>query len=271
MTQEIPLLMAFAAGLLSFLSPCVLPLIPSYFSILGGANSGKNATCLWTAIAFVLGFSAVFILMGILLNTVFFLIGGISTYINIVAGVIVIVLGLNVIFDFLPFLNYEKRPFLQVRKTAVSEETVASEKMAVSKAAMVSAFIAGAAFGAGWTPCFGPVLTAILLMAGQSGKIVIAVFYLALYSAGMALPFILAALFFDFFMKQMARLRSGMVVIKYISGILLVIIGIMILAGRYSALNGIIQAGIFRYIDWAGAQAFPFRLLASFLGWLQNF
>jgi cytochrome c-type biogenesis protein len=271
MTQEIPLFMAFAAGLLSFLSPCVLPLLPSYFSILGGANSGKNATCLWTAIAFVLGFSAVFIIMGMLLNTVFFLIGGISTYINIVAGIIVIALGLNVIFDFLPFLNYEKRPFLHRQKPAVSEEITVSEKTKAPKPAMVPAFIAGAAFGAGWTPCIGPVLTAILLMAGQSGKVLIAVFYLALYSAGMALPFIMAALFFDFFMKIMAHLRSGLAIIKYISGILLVFIGVMILTGRYSALNGLIQAGIFRYIDWAEAKAFPFRLLASFLGWLQNF
>jgi cytochrome c-type biogenesis protein len=213
--------------------------------------------------------------MGILLNTVFFLIGGLSTYINIAAGIIVIVLGLNVIFDFLPFLNYEKRPFWNRQKATASEETTASEKPIPSKKLpipkLVPAFIAGAAFGAGWTPCIGPVLTAILLMAGQSGKLLVAVFYLALYSAGMALPFILVALFFDFFMKQMARLRSGLVVIKNISGILLVIIGIMILAGKYSALNGLIQAWIFRYIDWAGAQALPFRLLAAFFGWLQNF
>ncbi|MDR0311988.1 MAG: cytochrome c biogenesis protein CcdA [Treponema sp.] len=249
MTVEIPFFMAFVAGLLSFLSPCVLPLIPSYFSILGGGHS-KNGASIWTAVAFVLGFSAVFIAMGILLNTVFFLIGGISLYINIVAGIIVIILGLNVIFDFLIFLNYEKRPFLYGKKTA---------------------FIAGVAFGAGWTPCVGPVLTAILLMAGQSGKILSAVFYLALYSAGMALPFILAALFFDFFMKQMARLRSGMVIIRYVSGILLVLIGIMILTGRYSALNGLIQTNIFRYINWAEAQALPFRLLAQFFTWLQNF
>jgi cytochrome c-type biogenesis protein len=250
MTVEVTFFMAFAAGLLSFLSPCVLPLIPSYFSILGGTGHSKNGASIWTAVAFVLGFSAVFIAMGILLNTVFFLIGGISLYINIAAGIIVIILGLNIIFDFLIFLNYEKRPFLHGKKTA---------------------FIAGAAFAVGWTPCVGPVLTAILLMAGQSGKILSAVFYLALYSAGMALPFILAALFFDFFMKQMAHLRSGMVIIRYVSGILLVIIGIMILTGRYSALNGLIQAGIFKYIDWAEAQALPFRLLAHFFAWLQNF
>ena len=279
MSQDLSLLLVFAAGLLSFLSPCVLPLIPSYLSILGGVGLGKDrelpstggepstnpqGTSLYqhrlvlAAAGFVLGFSTVFITLGILVSTTFFLMGGISLYINWAAGIIVIILGLNIIFDFLSFLNYEKRPLLQ-------------GLMRPGIRGVPAAFLAGAAFGVGWTPCIGPILTAILLMAGQSGKTTIAVFYLAVYSAGLALPFLLAALFFDSFLKQTSRFRSHLPLIRRISGVLLIVIGIMILSGRYSALNILIQKSIFSYISWAKTKALPFRLVGSALAWIQGF
>lgn len=250
-----PLPLVFAAGLLSFFSPCVLPLIPSYFSSLGGIGPGGGA-----AAGFVLGFSAVFILLGILVSAAFSLMGGISAYINWAAGIIVIILGLNVIFDFLSFLNYEKRPFLR---------HIANPAAGIR--GMPAAFIAGAAFGAGWTPCVGPVLTGILLLAGRSGNTGAAVFYLAVYSAGLALPFLLSAFFLDFFLKRSSRLRPHLPLIRRVSGILLIIIGISILTGRYSALNALIQKWIFGYIDWAENRSFPFKLLAGWLKWVQNF
>ena len=269
---DLSILLAFSAGLLSFLSPCVLPLIPSYFSILGGVGMGgkreeQNPTAsrprlLQTATAFVLGFSAVFITLGILVSATFSLMGGITKYINWAAGIIVIILGLNIIFDFLSFLNYEKRPFFQKQMRAGSPSGILS---------MPAAFIAGTAFGAGWTPCIGPVLTAILLLAGQSGKTGVAIWYLAVYSAGLAIPFLLVAFFFDTFLKSATRLRSRLPLIRRISGILLIIIGVMILTGRYSALNILIQKQTYIYIDWAETRALPFRLLARALGWLQNF
>ena len=274
MSADLSLVLVFAAGLISFFSPCVLPLIPSYFSILGGVGidgkiAGQTASSRFhlvrTAITFVLGFSAVFIILGILVSATFFLMGGISKYINWAAGIIVIILGLNIIFDFLSILNYEKRPFFQSRMKS---------GRAQSGSGMLSipaAFLAGAAFGAGWTPCIGPVLTAILFMAGQSGKTGVAVFYLSVYSAGLAIPFILVALFFDSFLKHASRLRSHLPLIRRISGILLIIIGVMILTGRYSALNILLQKQIFSYINWAQAKALPFRLLAQALTWLQNF
>ena len=273
MTSQLSLFLVFAAGLLSFFSPCVLPLIPSYFSILGGIGIGERPAAnyrrfvlLRAAAGFVLGFSIVFIVLGILVSTTFYLMGGISRYINWAAGIIVIILGLNVIFDFLSFLNYEKRPFLG----KISGKT--SGLRGVS-----AAFIAGAAFGAGWTPCIGPVLTGILLMAGQSGKTGTAVFYLSFYCAGLALPFLLVALFFDSFMKNASRFRSSLPLIKKISGILLIIIGIMILTGQYSALNMLIQKWIYGYINWAGTTppekvwAVPFRLFARWLSWILKF
>ena len=287
MIGDLSLFLVFAAGTLSFLSPCVLPLIPSYLSILGGLGLNRNlpdgqqtssrSGLVRTSAAFIIGFSAVFVTLGILVSATFALMGGIVTYINRAAGIIVIVLGINVIFDFISFLNYEKRPFLQKgfaggNFSSGSASTDAGNRRGFrALGAVPAAFIAGAAFAVGWTPCIGPVLTTILLMAGQSGKTGIAAGYLVLYSAGLGLPFFLAALFFDSFMKHSLRLRKHMIFIRRISGIILIIIGIMILFGQYSALNVQIQRLTFIYIDWAQAQAFPFRLLGRALAWIQNF
>jgi len=269
MIEDLSIVLVFAAGLFSFLSPCVLPLIPSYLSILGAMGLAENPSkelqppssrprLVRTAAAFILGFSVVFIVLGILVSATFSLMGGVTVYINRAAGIIVIVLGLNVIFDFLSFLNYEKRPLLR-------------QRLHPALRGMPAAFIAGAAFAVGWTPCIGPVLTAILLTAGQSGKTGIAVGYLVVYSAGLGLPFLLAALFFDSFMKHASRLRAHMRLVRRISGIILIIMGIMILSGHYSALNGMTQRLTFNYINWAETKALPFRLLARALEWLQNF
>ena len=134
-TSFASLVLVFSAGLLSFLSPCVLPLIPSYIGILGGIGLGEEnrLRLIRAAAGFVLGFSAVFIALGILVSTTFFFMGDVTRYINWAAGIVVIVLGLNVIFDFLSFLNYEKRPFFQKR-------------MAPGIQGVPAAFIAGAAF-----------------------------------------------------------------------------------------------------------------------------
>ena len=277
MTEDVSVILAFAAGLLSFLSPCVLPLIPSYLSILGGVGLNGNSQTgqsafskgrlVKAAAGFVLGFSIVFITFGILISTTFFFAGDFLKYINWVAGILVIILGINIIFDFFSFFNYEKRPFLQKQMSAGK---IQKENQGVIRA-ILSAFLAGAAFGAGWTPCIGPILTGILLMASQGGKTGTAVLYLAVYSAGLALPFILAAVFFDFFLKQASRLRSRLPLIRRISGILLIIIGLMILTGRYSALNIQIQRWIFSYIGWAEGKALPFRLIGKLLSWIQSF
>jgi cytochrome c-type biogenesis protein len=230
------LLLVFAAGLLSFFSPCVLPLIPSYLGILGGAGNinltpkegepvkQKKPVLLIITISFILGFSAVFIALSIIISATFLLMGGVSNYIRIAAGIIVIVLGLNILFDFLSFLNYEKRLHLSGKPRGLA-----------------GAFLAGAAFGAGWTPCIGPILAGVLLLAGQSGKAGIAALYLAVYSLGLGLPFLLAAAFFDRFLVSAKWFRSRLPLIKKISGILLIIMGLLILTGRFSALNIALQ------------------------------
>jgi len=269
MVEELPLLLVFIAGILSFLSPCVLPLIPSYISILGGvglkaketpgsSETSSRPKIIFTSLCFILGFSTVFITFGILASATFLLMGGILTYLTWAAGIIVILLGLNIFFDFLSFVNIEKRPFFEKR-------------MRSQKAGLITAFIAGAAFALGWTPCIGPILTSILFLAGQSGMAALAASYLALYSAGLALPFLLAAVFFDKFVKFGPRFRSAMPLIKRLSGVILVVIGITIISGNFSALNILMENQILVYINWAETQALPFRIVANFLTWLQNF
>ena len=226
---EISVLLAFGAGVLSFLSPCVLPLIPSYLCVIGGVSSsaaleqsGGQARLAARTLAFVLGFSAVFIALSVIFAATFGLMGGVSLWINWISGAVVIVLGLNTLFGFLSFLNYEKRFHLTDRPRGFA-----------------GAFLAGAAFGAGWTPCVGPVLGGILLMAAQSGGIPRAVLYLACYSAGLGIPFVLAALFFSRFVKTSERLKRRLPLIRKISGALLVLIGVLMVTGHYQALNAL--------------------------------
>ena len=264
MSEYPSILLTFAAGLLSFFSPCVLPLIPSYLSILGGASgialsstesesaAGKRFVLLIITFCFILGFTAVFIVLSIIISATFLLMGGAAGYIRIAAGIIVIILGLNIIFDFIAFLNYEKR--LRITKHR----------------GFAGAFLAGAAFGAGWTPCIGPILTGVLFLAGQSGKAGIAALYLALYSLGLGLPFLLAAVFLDRWLVTAKWFRDHLPLIKKISGIVLIIMGVLILTGRFSALNIIMQKWQYQYILWAGDKAMPFRVIADWLNLIQG-
>lgn len=211
-----------------------------------------------TTISFILGFSAVFVGLAIIVSTTFLLMGGVSRYIRIGAGVMVIILGLNILFDFLSFLNYEKR--LHIKGKA---------RNAGFWRGQAGAFLAGAAFGAGWTPCIGPILTGVLFLAGQSGKAGIAAVYLAVYSFGLGLPFLLAAAFFDRFLVSAQWFRARLPLIQKISGILLIIMGILVLTGQFAALNIALQQWQYQYIDWAADKAPIFRAFAAWLNWLQ--
>ena len=228
MTGNLSVFIAFGAGFLSFLSPCVLPLIPSYLCIIGGSPMTRAADSdtenvprpVARTVSFILGFTAVFVVLSVIFSTTFTLMGGAFRYINLICGVVVIILGFNIIFNFLSFLNYEKRLRLKNKPRGI-----------------VGAFLAGGAFGAGWTPCIGPALTGILVLAASSGGIPRAVIYLFFYSAGLGLPFLLAAFFFNAFVKISARLRTHLPLIQRISGALLILIGVLIVTGHYQALS----------------------------------
>jgi cytochrome c-type biogenesis protein len=226
MISNMSVFIAFGAGVLSFLSPCVLPLIPSYLCVIGGSPPAGNAEYrprpIARTLSFISGFSVVFIVLSVIFSSAVMLMNAAFRYINLVSGIIVIILGLNIIFDFLSLLNYEKRLHLKNKPKGIA-----------------GAFLAGGAFGAGWTPCVGPVLAAILLLAAKTSSIPNAVLYLVFYSAGLGLPFLLASIFFNAFVNISAKLRSYLPLIQRISGALLVVIGVLIVKGDYKAINNL--------------------------------
>jgi cytochrome c-type biogenesis protein len=228
MVEQAPnLAISFVAGLLSFLSPCVVPLIPSYITFIGGVTltdlrgeHPRRGPLFAKTAAFVVGFGTVFVALGVLFSGTGFLFSGASTIVNLVAGGIVIVLGLNVMFNFWNVLNMEKRMHVTRRP-----------------AGLLGAFLVGMAFGGGWSPCVGPILAGILVLAGQSGQVAQGVLLLSVYSLGLGLPFLLASLFFTPFLNQLNRIRKHLNTIRIVSGGFLVAIGVLIAVGRLQQLN----------------------------------
>lgn len=231
---------AFAAGVLSFLSPCVLPLIPAYLSLMGGTSiqnlkesGSRRRGAFLNTVFFVVGFSIVFMVLGILFSTTFTLLSGITRIINIVAGSIVVVLGLNFIFNFWKALNFEKRLQTEQRPTSIP-----------------ASILFGMAFGAGWSPCIGPILSSILLLAGSTGSLMRAVVLLSVYSLGLGLPFLLTGLFLPFALRQLDKLKKHLKTIKIASGVFLVLIGVLIILGRLQQLNIALFSFAYRLETW---------------------
>jgi cytochrome c-type biogenesis protein len=252
MTQNLNLLLAFLAGLLSFLSPCVLPLIPSYLSLIGGAafeehrrdgRSGRWPIFLRTLL-FVGGFSAVFIALGVLFSSVGGLLGGVSRVVNLAAGSLVVLLGLNFIFNFWKFLSFEKKVHLSSAPRG-----------------LVGSLVLGMAFGAGWTPCVGPILASILFLAGTGGQVLQGTALLSVYSVGLGLPFLLAGLFFSQFMRQKERFKAHFRALRIASGSFLVFIGLLILSGRLQRLNIALYRLAAGLVAWQQSSPAQVRLL----------
>lgn len=220
------LALSFAAGILAFLSPCIVPLVPSYVSFIGGVAVGElrdgkteRGTILLRTVLFVLGFSIVFVTLGVLFSGSGLLFSGAGSIVNVIAGMVVIILGLNIIFDFWKIMNVERRVHLQSRP-----------------AGHAGAVLIGMAFGAGWTPCIGPILAGILLLAGTSGSVWTGIAYLAAFSLGLGVPFILAGLFFSRIAEALNRIKRYLPLIKTLSGVLLVGVGLLIAFGRLQQL-----------------------------------
>ena len=212
---DIPIVFAFIAGLVSFLAPCVLPLIPGYLAYLSGTTLDQSATRRWdiflNALFFVLGFSLVFATLGVLLNTILESVAfDVLIWLSRIGGLIIIFFGLYLIgLIKLDFLNREYR----LRVTFPLPR-------------YFSSFIFGAAFAAGWTPCVGAVLGAILGLAATAPG---SAFTLLLsYSLGFGTPFLLVGLFAGEAQKLISRLGSGLRYVNIIFGAILVIFGILI-------------------------------------------
>lgn len=238
--MNINIFLAFLAGLISFLSPCIFPVIPSYLSYISGLSisdisdkKNNRWNLLLNSILFVFGFTIIFILMGVFFSSIGVALSGVATYINMAAGVIVILLGLNFIFNFWKILNLEKKIHFKHRPSGKP-----------------GSILLGMAFGAGWTPCIGPILASILFVAGSSGSVYRGAALLFAFSSGLGVPFILAGLFFSFFQKTMVKVRPHLNRIKIGSGLFLIVIGILIFTGQLSKMNIILYTFANKLHNW---------------------
>lgn len=233
--QALGLIVAFSAGLLSFLSPCVLPLIPSYATFLTGMTLDELTTeerhraeqrrkILTHGGLFVLGFSLVFISLGASATAIGALLNFYSDWVQRVGGVLLILFGLYLLGVF--------------RFAAAGREW--RFHFADRPSGYVGSVLIGIAFGAGWTPCIGPVLGGILTLAATRESLGQGVGLLASYSLGLAVPFMAAALLLDRFLAASRRLRRWLPWIERASGALLIAVGVLLLTGTFTILSGIL-------------------------------
>jgi cytochrome c-type biogenesis protein len=224
---------ALVAGLLSFLSPCVLPLVPPYLCFLGGTTfdqlSGEEessaqvyASVILSAVAFVLGFTTVFVILGATATAAGQLVSSHLALLGKIAGVVVIVAGLH-------FLGVLRIPFLH-REARYQHES--------RPVGLLGAYVIGLAFAFGWTPCIGPVLAAILLVAAGEQTVREGVGLLFVYSLGLGIPFILAAVAVRPFLSLLKRFRSKFGTVEKLLGGFLVLTGILFLTNSMTLISG---------------------------------
>jgi len=228
MQPNLNVVTALGAGLLSFISPCVLPLVPAYLSFLTGSSVEElrdgthelhRAKIFLHAVAFTLGFSFIFItifgLGSAALGSVF---ASNKALIAKIGGVIIVILGLNMMGVFrIPFLMMTKRVHVQNPNRS-----------------LVASFLVGVGFAAGWSPCVGPFLASVILLASQQTNVLNAVFLLAVYSLGLAIPFLVAAAAISFSLAAMNRVKRFLGPIEFVAGTLLVATGFVAFFGWFS-------------------------------------
>ncbi len=230
--ENISLLAAFTAGLISFISPCVLPLIPAYLSFISGVSVEEMKSrergsevlkkVSLNTLLFILGFSVVFVALGA--SATFlgdFLLSKLSIF-NKIAGAIIMLLGLHLLGVFrIRFLNYEKRFHTRSRPLG-----------------LVGSFLVGLAFAFGWTPCIGPILAGILLVASNQDTVAKGMVLLSSYSLGLGIPFFVTAVSFHSFLSVFGWIRKHFRTVEIISGLFLILIGFLIFTGSFSTLTG---------------------------------
>jgi cytochrome c-type biogenesis protein len=220
---------AFVAGLISFLSPCVLPLVPGYVSLISGAGVEELKSAqgqlmrrvMTNSIGFILGFSVVFITLGAISSEIGQIAARYKHSISIIAGVVIIIFGLHLTGLF------------QI-KWLLQDTRLHSIK---GSSTLIGAFVIGFAFAFGWTPCLGPILTAILALASEQDTLMKGVLLLGVYSLGLAVPFLLTSLLMERFLKFYSRFRSHMHALEVASGGLLIALGILLVMGRFTLIS----------------------------------
>lgn len=226
----VSLVVAFAAGVLSFLSPCVLPLVPSYVGFLTGLTleemQARRGTALLHAVWFVGGFSVIFIALGATASALGALLLVSQVWIARGGGVLVILFGLYLLGVLRPaFLMRERRVHLARKPLGFAGSAVA-----------------GLAFGAAWTPCIGPILGAILTLAATRSSVAQGTGLLAVYAAGLAIPFLATALLLDRFLSWFQRFRRYLAWVERVSGALLVALGLLLVTDKFTILSGYLQS-----------------------------
>jgi len=216
---------AFLAGLLSFFSPCVLPLIPAYFTFITGfsleeltddSNIAVRKKVFFSTLSYVSGFSIVFILMGASASYLGGLIHQHKEVIRIIGGIFIIILGIH-LTGVLPIrsLDIEKR--ININKKPLH---------------FLGTFIIGMAFGVGWSPCIGPLLGSILIIAGSQETVRQGILLLGIYSAGLALPFIAISLFINYLLKIIKKATRILKYVNTAAGVLLILVGLILLTNK---------------------------------------
>ena len=220
---------AFLAGLISFLSPCVLPLVPGYVSLISGAGVEelKSAQAqlmrrvMVNSMGFILGFSVVFVTLGAAATEIGQMAAQYKHTLSIVAGVVIIIFGIHLTGIF------------QI-KWLLQDARLHSVK---GSSTVVGAFVIGFAFAFGWTPCLGPILSAILAIASEQDKLLKGIILLGVYSLGLAVPFLVTSLLMERFLKFYSRFRSHMHALEVASGGLLIALGILLVLGRFTLIS----------------------------------
>ncbi len=272
------ILAALSGGLLSFLSPCVLPLVPVYLSIVTGespsdirSGTASRSRVFGRTLLFVAGFTLVFTALALVFGGGMRFIGSDARQIvNRVAGIVVIALALNVLFDFVPFLRAELRVNRSPGGAAPDSASIpAWPGRGPTLAAALKPLVAGMAFAAGWTPCVGPILSSILLLSGEAGDPVRAATLLLAYSIGLAIPFVLAGFFLGRAQGLFAFFKRHHRAVTLVTGLLLLLFGIILLAGGLSRLPAVLARAGYALADFAGTGPAWLRPVATFISrWL---
>lgn len=226
--ENLSLLVAFSAGVVSFLSPCVLPLVPVYIGhlagsvVLGPGRQRSYMLALPHSLSFVLGFGAVFVAMGVVVGLLGVYLADYMWLLRKVAGTLLVLFGLYLVGAFkLPFLDYERRLHVQLG----------------GKPGYARSFLVGAAFALGWTPCVGPVLGGILALAWTSASVWHGAYLLSAYSLGLGLPFIAVGVALGSLRPYLTRLNRHLRVVSIVGGLLLIAVGVLVFTNKLILLN----------------------------------
>ncbi len=207
-------IITFLEGIITFVSPCLLPMLPIYLSYFAGSADDRKTT-IRNAIAFILGFTIVFVILGAFAGTIGLLLREHSTIVNVVTGAIVVLFGLN---------------FIGLIKIRALNSTIKIERE-ISQKGFLSSMLFGIVFSIGWTPCVGAFLGSALMLASGSGSFAQGILLLLAYSMGLGIPFLLSAILIERLKDALLKIKKHYTMLNRISGIFLIILGILMMTG----------------------------------------